>query len=71
MKPFNLEEAKAGKPVCTRSGRAVKLIYFNVKGKYPIVGLIQYEDFEDVKAFKKNGEFLGDGFDDSNDLFMV
>lgn len=28
MKPFNLEEAKAGKPVCTRDGRRVEIISF-------------------------------------------
>ena len=71
MKPFNLEEAKKGQAVCTRNGKAVKLIYFNVKGNYPIVGLIQYEDFEDVKSFRKNGKYIGDGYDDEIDLFMV
>lgn len=71
MKPFNLEEAKSGKPVCIRDGRAVKLIYFDAKGNYPIVGLIQYKEHEDVQAFRKNGTFLGNGFEDENDLFMV
>jgi hypothetical protein len=29
MKPFNLEEALAGKPVCTRDGRSVKIAGHN------------------------------------------
>lgn len=29
MKPFNLEEAKVGKPVCTRNGRRVEIISFD------------------------------------------
>ena len=29
MKPFNLEEAKAGKPVCTRDGKHVKILDWN------------------------------------------
>ena len=31
MKPFNLEEAKAGKPVQTRDGRDVRIICFDAK----------------------------------------
>lgn len=29
MKPFNLEEAKAGKPVCNREGNDVRIICFD------------------------------------------
>jgi hypothetical protein len=29
MKPFNLEDALAGKPVCTRDGRPVKIAGYN------------------------------------------
>jgi hypothetical protein len=29
MKPFNIEEAKAGKPVCTRDGRKAYIVCFN------------------------------------------
>lgn len=29
MKPFNLEEAKAGKPVCTRAGLPVRIIDYD------------------------------------------
>lgn len=40
MKPFNLEEAKAGKPVCMRNGRAVRIICWDKAGdEYPIVAL--------------------------------
>lgn len=31
MKPFNLEAAKAGKPVCTRNGRKARIICFDKK----------------------------------------
>lgn len=71
MKPFNLEKAKSGKPVCTRDGRAVKLIYFDAEGIYPIVGLIKYKEYEDAQMFRKNGRLFGDSSDDENDLFMV
>ena len=29
MKPFDLEKAKAGSPVCTRSGEKVRIICFD------------------------------------------
>ena len=71
MKPFDLKAAKAGRPVCTRSGKAVKLIYFDAEGNCPIVGLIKYEEHDDAKMFKKDGKFFGYGIDDELDLFMV
>ena len=41
MKPFNLEAAKAGKPVCTRDGHDARIICFDRKNKHtPIVALI-------------------------------
>lgn len=43
LKPFDLEAAKAGKPVCTRDGRKARIISFNYKGDsnaYPILALI-------------------------------
>lgn len=41
MKPFDLEAAKAGKPVCTRDGRKARIICFDAKCIKPIVALIQ------------------------------
>lgn len=43
LKPFDLEAAKAGKPVCTRDGRKARIICFDYKGDsnaYPILALI-------------------------------
>ena len=42
MRQFNLEEAKAGKPVCTRNGREAKLIYEikDEKDIYPMIVLV-------------------------------
>ena len=39
-RPFNLELAKAGKPVCTRDGKKARIICFDAKGDYPIIALI-------------------------------
>ena len=43
MKPFDIELAKQGKPVCTRDGRKARIICFDYKGDanaYPILALI-------------------------------
>lgn len=40
LRPFDLEAAKAGKPVYTRDGRKVRIICFDAKCIKPIVALI-------------------------------
>lgn len=53
MKPFNLEEAKAGKPVCTRNGLDVQLGIFNRNHPYySIVGIYSAGD--------RDPDFLGE-----------
>ncbi len=48
--PFNLQEAKEGKPVCTRDGRKARIICFDAK--FPktgnIVALVKKENGEEV-----------------------
>lgn len=69
MKEFNLQEAKAGKPVCTRDGRNARIICFDAKrGNYPIVALIDDKGVEYVSYFSLDGKY--DNGVDSNDLFM-
>lgn len=56
MKPFNLEAAKAGKPVCTRDGRKARIICFDRNDLYPIVALIECEDGKEmIGAYSKEG----------------
>ena len=55
LKPFNLEEAKQGKPVCTRDGRKARIICFDVKAKKPIAALITNDDTEEVHFYYDNG----------------
>lgn len=53
MKPFNLEEAKQGKPVCTLSGKPVEILKFDRVSKYgfPIVALIDNGDDTVLKSY--------------------
>ena len=73
MKPFNLEEAKSGKPVCTRSGRPARIICFDRKDdRYPLVVLIDNDGSESCYLFYKNGKlFVSAGEESENDLFMA
>ena len=54
-KLFNLEEAKAGKPVCTRDGRKARIICFDAKGDYPIIALIDDTTKETNLHYTVNG----------------
>ena len=63
LKPFDLEAAKAGKPVCTRDGRKAKIICFNAKTlcDYPIIALVENADnsiYEAAYSFSDKGEYL-------------
>lgn len=57
MKPFNLEEAKAGKPVCTRDDRRVEILSFdNPNNGYPILARVFSDntDYNDLFLHKKD-----------------
>ena len=70
MKPFDLEAAKAGKPVCTRDGRKARIICWDKKGLVPIVALIEYENSEIFLAYYNNGRHKIRERSD-NDLMML
>ncbi len=57
MKPFNLEEAKAGKPVCTRDGKDARIVCFDRKNEYyPLIVLINDGDREDLNSHTLDGK---------------
>lgn len=58
MKPFDLEAAKAGKPVCTRDGRKARIICFDTinKGNYPIIALLEDKGSEAIFYYNKDGK---------------
>lgn len=76
MKPFNLEEAKAGKPVCTRGGLDARIICFDVLGApHRIVGLmtknICQEKYEELVTWAESGRLYHQkGAVSDFDLFM-
>lgn len=75
LKPFDLEAAKAGKPVCTRDGRKARIICFDAKRKDEknIIALVpskDYPEFEDLIAYPNNGNYHG-GHENDGDLMML
>lgn len=73
MKPFDLEEAKAVKPVCTRDGRKVEIISFEhpIKG-YPILAKVFFgkDDYEEF-TFTESGTFFVADKESEADLMMA
>lgn len=67
MKPFNLEEALAGKYCVTRDGRKVRLIFdkseLELATDFPLVGYIFEQDgwIDDVDGWGKDGNYFSLG----------
>lgn len=58
MKPFNLEAVKAGRPVCTRDGRKVRIICFDAKGDKPIIALVEMGVAETPNNYPIDGKAI-------------
>lgn len=72
MREFNIEEAKAGKKVCTRDGCDARILCFDlIDEHYPIVAAIYNEDTkdEDLLCYSKSGQF-NEEFQSDKDLMM-
>ena len=57
LKPFDLEAAKSGKPVCTRDWHKARIICFDRKSDTSIVALIMGDnDREEIHSYYKDGK---------------
>lgn len=57
LKPFNIQKAREGKPVCTRDGRKARIICFDAKGDpCPIIALVEENNIESAYRYDKNGQ---------------
>ena len=71
MRPFNLEKAKEGKPVCTRDGRPVRIICYDQNNTYKLIALVCGEDGHEVAySYTETGRWRNDQ-ESLIDLFMV
>lgn len=74
LKPFDIQKAREGKPVCTRDGRKARIICFDRRGdKYPIVALLEgcNEEHSEVAVTFTNEGLYEIGEKKSNDLMML
>ena len=75
LKPFDIQKAREGKPVCTRDGRKARIICFDAKrkNKKSIIALVpskDYPGFEDLIAYPNDGNYYG-GHENDGDLMML
>ena len=78
LKPFDIQKAKEGYPVCTMDGRKARIICFDRRlfyknVSYPILALVECSDGEDdVCGYNEKGKVLiEDGAEYKDDLMML
>ena len=70
LKPFDLEKAKSGKPVCTRDGRKARIICFDMKGDIcPMVAAVEENGVEYLYRYDEKG--LNCYKESNEDLMML
>ena len=71
LKPFNVQKAREGKPVCTRDGRKARIVCFDRKANTPIVALIECDDHGEIlQCVHNDGRCVQFDISD-NDLMML
>ena len=73
LKPFNLEAAKAGKPVCTRDGRKARIICFDFRDIEEIcclIAAVAHGEAEKIYYYDSYGKYRG-GDGSKYDLMML
>ena len=73
LKPFDIQKAREGKPVCTRDGRKARIILFDSNGGRPIVALVTECDDEEEIPYKYHcdGSYNCQSIPSDNDLMML
>ena len=71
LKPFNLEEAKHGKPVCTRHGKPARIICWDKLGNLPIVALVMGENNKEFVFYYNGNGRDNDTIEKDYDLMMA
>lgn len=62
MREFDLAAAKAGAPVCTRSGKTARVICYDRRGSVEgrVMALLNEGQYESVEFYTDNGELIPD-----------
>ena len=71
LKPFDIQKAREGKPVCTRDGRKARIICFDRKDNTPIVALIECVNHTEILQCVHNDGKCFHYDTSNNDLMML
>ena len=71
LKPFDIQKAREGKPVCTRDGRKARIICFDAKGTFPIIALVDEKVEEYAFSYTADGKFSAETAISNKDLMML
>lgn len=73
LRPFDLQKAREGKPVCTRDGRKARIICFDRLSAKPILALVYSTDRkgEDVFDYFVSGKVTASPLESNLDLMML
>ena len=71
LKPFDLNAAKAGKPVCTRDGRKARIICFDLSEEYPIAARVYDNVGNKILLFSYKEDGRINNYDYKSDLMML
>lgn len=72
MKPFDIELAKKGHPVCTRNGCKVRIVCFDRKSAlYPIVALIENSPEDEELVIYPDTGLYDAPYKSDEDLMML
>lgn len=65
LKPFDIQKAREGKPICTRDGKKARIVCFDKGGIYPVIALVQEEGSETCHFYAQDGKCAdsGNGYD--------
>ena len=70
LKPFDIQKAREGKPVCTRDGHKARIICFDAKGDKPIIALVEMGTAETPNNYPIDGKAVSTK-EASCDLMML
>ena len=56
LKPFDIQKAREGYPVCTRDGRKARIICFDAEGDKPLIVLSKINGQEVILRYTKKGQ---------------
>ena len=56
LKPFDIQKAREGKPVCTRDGRKARIICFDAEGNKPLIVLSKIGGKEVILRYTEKGQ---------------